>query len=233
LTPAPDALPPVSVIVVVKDGARYLAQALDSIGLSQAKPAEILVVDGGSTDGTVEIVAARPELTLVPQTSRGIAGAYNEGIARAGSPIVAFLSHDDLWAPGKLDRHLEMMVADPGLLYTTSLVQHFLEPGCAPPVGFRPALLEGPVHGMIMEALVARKVVFDRIGLFNPSFSVGEDTDWFARALDAGVPTAMVPQVLVQKRVHATNASLNDSRVNQHLLTALRASVGRKRAAPT
>ena len=46
-------------------------------------------------------------------------------------------AHDDLWLPGKLDRHIEMMVADPTLLYTTSLVQHFLEPGCEPPPGFR------------------------------------------------------------------------------------------------
>jgi glycosyltransferase involved in cell wall biosynthesis len=221
----------VSVVVAVRNGARFLKQALDSIGGSQARPAEILVIDGGSTDGTLDIVRARPELTLVPQQSRGIARAYNEAIERASSDLVAFISHDDLWAPGKLDRHLELMTSQPELLFSVCLVQHFLEPGCAPPEGFRRELLDHPVPGLIMEALVARKSVFETVGLFDPRFPTGEDTDWFARAIDAEVAYAVIPEVLVRKRVHATNASLNDEELNAHLLTALRRSVARKREA--
>jgi glycosyltransferase involved in cell wall biosynthesis len=221
--------PAVSVIVVVRNGARYLAQALDSIDQSETNPAEVIVLDGGSTDGTLEIAAARAGVTVIAQRSRGIAAAYNEAIAQAASPVVAFLSHDDLWARGKLDKHLALMSAQPELLYTTSLVQHFLEPGCAPPPGFRVEMLERPVHGMIMEALVARKQAFETVGLFDPRFPVGEDTDWFARAIDAGAPTEMIPEVLVHKRVHTTNASLNDGAINAHILTALRKSVARKR----
>ncbi len=221
--------PGVSVIVVVRNGVRFLAAALDSIDQSAARPAEILIVDGGSTDGTLDIVRARPGLTLVPQATRGIANAYNEAIERARSDTVAFLSHDDLWLPGKLDHHLALMAARPELLYTTSLVQHFLEPGCPPPPGFRRELLDGPVHGVIMETLVARKSVFEAVGPFDPRFPVGEDTDWFARATDAEIPTAMIPEVLVRKRVHTSNAALNEPNLNAHLLTALRGSVARKR----
>jgi glycosyltransferase involved in cell wall biosynthesis len=219
-----------SVIVVVRNGARFLAEALDSIRQSTVAPAEILVVDGGSTDGTFEIVCARPQLTLVRQRSRGIANAYNEAIERAASDVVAFLSHDDLWLPNKLERHLTLMSEQPELLYTTSLVQHFLEPGCTPPPGFRREMLDAPVHGVIMEALVARKAAFAAAGPFDPRFPVGEDTDWFARAVDAGLATAVIPEVLVRKRVHTTNASLNEANLNAHLLTALRGSVARKRA---
>ena len=168
--------------------------------------------------------------TLVVQQSRGIAGAYNEAIGLASGGLVAFLSHDDLWAPEKLARHVAVMTARPELQFTVSLVQHFLEPGATAPAGFRRALLDGPVAGMLMEALVARRTLFDAIGPFDTRFTTGEDTDWFARALDAGVAHDTLHEVLVRKRVHASNASLNDARTNANLLTALRRSVERKRA---
>ncbi|HEY3812803.1 MAG TPA: glycosyltransferase [Caulobacteraceae bacterium] len=220
----------VSVIMAVKNGARFIDQALDSVEASSVMPREVLVIDGGSTDATHALVGRRPWATLVAQRSTGIADAYNEAITLARGDLVAFLSHDDLWAPQKLARHVEAMAAQPRQAFTVSLVQHFLEPGAETPPGFRAALLDAPVAGFLMEALVARRSLFDAVGLFDPRFATGEDTDWFARVLDAGVPHAVIREVLVRKRVHATNASLNDAATNANLLTALRRSVERKRA---
>ena len=226
LRPAVD----VSVVMAVKNGALFIDQALDSLEALSVQPREVLVIDASSTDDTPTIVRKRSWATLVVQQSRGIAGAYNEAIGLASGGLVAFLSHDDLWAPEKLARHVAVMTARPELQFTVSLVQHFLEPGAAAPVGFRRALLDGPVAGMLMEALVARRALFDAIGPFDTRFTTGEDTDWFARALDAGVAHATLGEVLVRKRVHTSNASLNDARLNANLLTALRRSVERKRA---
>ena len=221
----------VSVIVIVKNGARFIAQALSSIHLSQTKPVEILVVDGGSTDNTVEIAGSVPGVTIIRQASSGIAGAYNEGIARARGSIVAFLSSDDLWLPGKLDKHLAVLSEDRELVLSVSLVEHFLEPGSGLPAGFRPELLGHARPGLLMEALVVRKSAFDIIGVFDPRFTTGEDTDWFARAKDAGVRIALIQDVLVRKRVHGVNASLIDAEGHRNRLRALRASIARKRAA--
>jgi glycosyltransferase involved in cell wall biosynthesis len=221
----------VSVIVVVKNGARFIAQALATIGLSQTKPLEILVVDGNSTDNTVEIAQRVPTVRIIRQKSTGIAGAYNEAVAQARGGVVAFLSCDDLWLPGKLDRHLSVLAEDPKLLVSVSLVSHFLEPGNKIPPGFRAELLDQARPGMLMEALVARKRAFDVVGVFDPRFTTGEDTDWFARAKDGGVRIALIPEILVRKRVHGANASLTDAEGNRNLLRALRASVRRKRAA--
>jgi glycosyltransferase involved in cell wall biosynthesis len=216
--------PSVSVILIVKNGARYIADALASTGLSEHLPSEILVIDGGSTDGTHEIVKSVPGVTLIGQSSSGIADAYNEGIRRARGELVAFLSADDIWLPGKLDRHCAAFADDPDLLLSVCMVEHFLEDNHAIPTGFRPDLLEKPHPGMIMEALVAKRDVFALIGGFDPTYSTGEDTDWFARARDARVKLAVIPEVLLRKRVHDSNASLTDPDCNRNLLRAMRTS---------
>src|SRR5690242_20622108 len=224
-------LPPVSVLIIVKDGARYLAEALDSVFRSELKPCEVLVVDGGSRDRTVEIASRYQLVTVLRQASAGIANAYNEGIARSRGELVAFLSHDDLWLPGKLDVQVEYMARHPHLLYTVAMVEHFLDAGVDPTPSFRRELLNGPQPGLLMETLVARREVFDLVGGFDPGYSVSEDSDWFARARDAGIPMALLPHVLLKKRVHDRNVTLADSATNKFLLRAMRASIARKRAA--
>jgi glycosyltransferase involved in cell wall biosynthesis len=219
----------VSVVLIVRNGAQYLGAALESVRRSRRQPFEIVVVDGGSTDDTAAIAARDPLVRLLPQRSRGIPGAYNEGIAAARGGLVAFISHDDLWEPGKLDLQVERMIARPELDLTVTLVQHFLADGASVPAGFRPELLERAVPGLIMEALMVRPRVFAKVGLFDPAFGAGEDTDWFARVRDAGLPMEVIPQVLVRKRVHSTNFSINAPALNAHLLRALRGSIARKR----
>lgn len=222
--------PGISVILIVRDGEEFIAEALESVFLSTRHPTEILVIDGGSTDRTLEIAARFPEVTPVQQRSSGLTNAYNEGIDLARGDLLAFISHDDRWLPGKLDHQVGYMVEHPEVLYTVTHVQHVLVPGAAPPPGFRSELLERPVPGLIMEALVARRRCFDIVGRLDPSFEVGSDTDWFARAMDLGVPMTILPETFVHKRVHGRNASLLAPRLNDLLLRALRDSLQRKRA---
>lgn len=219
----------VSVILIVRNGERFIAEALESIQAQTLPPAEILVIDGHSTDGTVAVAKRYQGVTVIPQSGEGIANAYNEGIQRSRCDVVAFVSHDDRWLPDKLERQAGALSAQPEALLSFTHVQHVLAEGASPPPGFRTALLERPVPGFIMETLMAKREAFERIGLFDPSFAVGEDTDWFARARDAGVATLVLAETLVIKRVHDSNASLNNGSTNQLLLKALRQSLARKR----
>jgi len=117
----------------------------------------------------------------------------------------------------------------PAIHYTTAKVKFFLEPGCSIPVGFKKALLEGDHVGHIMETLVARKSLFGDIGTFDTTLSTGEDVDWFCRTRDYGIPMAVIPQVLVHKRIHDRNLSLNTMENNQNLLRVLKQSIDRNR----
>ena len=81
-----------------------------------------------------------------------------------------------------------------------------------------------------METLVARRSALERVGPFDTSYRVAEDVDWFARARDAGLRIDVVDDVLLHKRVHGGNASLNARENDELLLRAVRASLIRKRA---
>ena len=225
--------PLVSVIIPVKNGERFLAAAIQSVLDQDYARVELIVVDGQSDDRTAQIAQSFTQVRyLFQQGDPGVAAARNLGIAAAQGELVAFISHDDLWARNKLSVQVAQMVEQPELQYTITRVKFFLEPGCACPPGFRKELVEGDHVGVMPETLVARKSLFDQIGGFDPEFIIGEDNDWFVRAQDNHVPSAIIPQVLTYKRVHETNISLNPSNVDKfsrEMLKIAQRSIDRKR----
>ncbi len=225
--------PLVSVIIAVRNGERFLAQAIESVLAQTYRPIEIIVIDGHSTDRTPEIAKSYDQARHVLQQNSGIADGYNLGVDEARGPLIAFISHDDLWEPGKLTCQVKHMMQHPDLDYTVTKVSFFLEPGHAIPPGFKKELLDAPQVGRIMETLLVRKTLFDRIGRFNPDLPVAEDVDWYARAKDNDIPMAIIPEVLVRKRIHDTNASSNAALNNRQLLTVLRNSIRRQKTAAT
>jgi glycosyltransferase involved in cell wall biosynthesis len=220
----------VSVIVAVQNGERYLAAALDSIAAQTYPPAEVIVVDGHSVDRTTEIAQSFAQVRLIAQTAHGVADAYNIGIEAARGELVAFLSHDDLWTPNKLSVQVNYLGEHPVIQYTIARMKYFLEPGVALPLGFRSDLLENEHVGYMMETLVARRSLFEHIGLYDTRLPIGEDVDWFARAHDSRIPMAVLPDVLLYKRVHDENISLHPSITWHYMFNLLKQSIDRKRA---
>ena len=225
------ASPLVSVIVIVRNGERFLAAALESIIAQSYRPLEILVIDGGSTDRTAEIARAFAGVCCLLQPDSGISNAYNFGIAQAQGEMIAFLSHDDLWTPDKLAVQVGYLLTHPGCQYAVCRIRSFLEPGDTPPQGFRHELLTQEPVAYIMETLLMRRALFDRIGSHRPDLATGSDTDWFARVFDAGEIGHVCEQVLVHKRIHSRNSSLTAIDGNRQLLNIVRDSVSRKRVA--
>ncbi len=221
----------VSVVVVVWNGERFLAEALSSILQGSYRPVEILVIDGNSSDRTLEIAHSFEHVRCLPQNGEGIAAAYNTGVEAATGEFVAFLSHDDLWTPNKLETQIGFMDSNPEVEYTIARAKFFLESGHEIPRGFRRELLEGDHVAPIMETLVARRRLFESLGTFDTSLAIANDVDWFTRASDQKIPTAVLPQVLLHKRVHDTNLSMNVDTNNRDLLKLLKASIDRKRQA--
>lgn len=220
----------VSVVVAVRNGARFLGEALASLRAQTHTPAEVLVVDGGSTDGTIGIALRQPGVTVLTQDGETLADAYNTGIRAARGEVVAFLSHDDLALPRKLERQVARLEAEPALSMCTHAVEFFLEPGAALPSGFRLELLGAARPAPIMETLAARRELFERIGGLDPRVSPSDDVEWFARARDLSVPAAVLSEVLVRKRIHEGNTSLAPAGTGSRLIRALKISIDRKRA---
>lgn len=224
-------MPRISVITVVKNGERYLAEALHSILGQSLAPHEIIVVDGQSTDNTVAIARSTPGVRIIAQTNHGLANARNLGIAAATGDWIAFLDHDDVWVADKLQVQTQHMLDHPHVQYTTTLMRFIREPGAIVHAELDQATLDTPRPGSTPSALMARREVFDRVGLFDPRYRIGCDADWLTRARDDQVPTAVVPHVLLYKRLHRTNLSVQGLVNRQEMFHIAKASIDRRRRA--
>lgn len=211
--------PRVSVITVVKNGERLLAEAIRSILAQTFPPAEVLVVDGHSVDGTARVARSFVEVRYLLQPGHGLAAARNLGIQKSQGDLVAFLDHDDLWAARKLEFQVKTMRQNPSLGYTTTWMK--LVP--------RPREGEAVRDACTPSALVARRELFSRIGSFDPQYAIGCDADWFTRARDHQVPAAVVPRVLLYKRLHDTNLSANAAVNRREMFHIAKRSIERRR----
>jgi len=224
--------PSISVIIVVKNGERFLREAIESV-LQQTLPAsEILVIDGHSTDKTKALAQSYPEVTYILQAGKGIPNAYNQGIQTASGEFIAFLSHDDRWTPNKLETQVRWMEKNPDTLYTICKAHFFLDDPNNIPTDFKQNLLQGDYTAPMMETLVARKKIFDIVGMLDESFTISEDVDWYARCSDANIPMTAIPEVLLYKRVHDQSATMTAPAEQHDLLNALHKSVVRKHRKP-
>ncbi|MBL1211025.1 MAG: glycosyltransferase [Geminocystis sp. GBBB08] len=222
-------LPLVSVIIVVKNGEKFLQTAIKSVLNQTYKNYEIIVIDGNSNDKTPIIAQSYPQIRYFLQNSQGIADAYNQGIDEAKAELITFLSCDDIWTHDKLKIQVDYMIDNPQIQGVIGKVKFFLEEGNLLPSGFKTELLEGDHIAKIMETLMVRKSVFEKVGNFNPEFWVAEDTDWFARCNDENISIKVIDQVFLHKRIHNNNNSIIHPEQNKNLLKILRESIHRKR----
>jgi len=218
----------VTCVVPVRNGQDFLAQALDSIFAQTCNALEVIVVDDGSTDSTRALVAARPEpIRLITQRNAGPVVARNRAIAVASGAVIAFLDHDDLWAPDKLARQLAVFAEQPDLAACTGMVREFRDDAAGARI-----LSNETVTGNIPSAIMLSRQAIDRIGPLNENLAHGDMPDWILRARHAGLRMMVLPDVLTLRRRHASNRSqLLNTTVRRDFLRVLKAELGRRRAA--
>lgn len=223
----PDAL--VSGIVPVFNGAREVTRALDSILAQAHRPLEVIVVDDGSTDETGAVIAAYGEhVRYIRQENAGPAAARNRGIRAARGELVAFLDQDDRWHPHKLAHQLAAFAANPSLDACVGHVESVWDDD-TPRQADQPRA--GVVPGYVTGTLLARRDVFDRVGLFDADLWFVDSLEWFSRATDAGITIAVLPEVLLYHRVHGGNLSRRGEDSRAEALRVIKRTLDRRRAA--
>jgi glycosyltransferase involved in cell wall biosynthesis len=223
--------PLVSAIIPVFNGEAYLAEAIRSALEQDYQPLEVIVLDDGSTDGTAAVSKSfGDKIRYHFQPHAGVSTTRNKALELAKGQLIAFLDADDRWTPNKVTVQVRHMKEHPQLHFTNARLQYFLEQGCPLPLGFKEELLSGDHLGRLFGTLVAWRWVFENVGGFDGSLTTAEDVDWFARASDQKVPMAVLPDVLLHKRVHGNNLSLTAPENDTNLLTVLRRSIARKRS---
>jgi GT2 family glycosyltransferase len=166
--------PPLSDVTVVIASRNRREDLLETLPRHEAP---VLLMDNGSTDGTVDAVrSTHPDVTVVALERNLGAGARTLGVARAGTPFVAFADDDSWWAPGDLARAVEIMRAHPRLALLNARVlvgpEERLDPVCAEmaesPLGTPPDLPGPSLLGFVACAALVRTEAFEAVGGFDP-----------------------------------------------------------------
>jgi glycosyltransferase involved in cell wall biosynthesis len=224
------ATPLITTVIPVYNGESYLGEAIESVLTQTHCPVELIVVDDGSTDDT-SAVAARfgNDVRYVSQPNGGPAAAMNRGLALARGDYISFLSADDVWVSEKLTWQLAAATEQPEVELFFGHVQHFLSPELDPALALRLRCPRDPMPANSAGTLLTRTATFDRVGQFDTRWRVGEFFDWYSRALDLGLRSSVLPQVVSRRRVHAANHTYRTRAPTAGYAQVLKATLDRRR----
>lgn len=194
-------------VIPVYNGAAYLGAAIDSILTQSPSVTEIIVVDDGSTDASAEVARNQPKVKVIQQANGGVARALNRGIAAATSEYLAFLDADDLWSPNKQAMQLNCFNAPepPGIVL--GYAQNYHSPELPEIVRRTIHCPPDPQAGYVFGTMMLRRDTFTRVGPLKSDWKIGSHIEWLARAEDMGLTFKLLPDVLLQRRLHHDNIS--------------------------
>lgn len=221
--------PLVSVIIPVYNGVRYLADAIESVLAQTYRPAEVIVVDDGSTDGSADIAKGYTSLHYYFQPNRGIGTARNSGVDLARGDFFAFLDADDIWIKDKLYSQMEAFNADTGLDMAFGQVEQFLSPELDKNKKSTTNYSGEIIPGYIAGTLLIKRESFFRAGYFATNWRVGEFIDWYLKAMELGLTSFIVPDVVMKRRIHNDNIGIRERDSRTDYVRIFKASLDRRR----
>jgi glycosyltransferase involved in cell wall biosynthesis len=215
-------LPAISIITPCLNAASFVAEMVESVRAEPGIAIEHLVMDGGSSDGTLEILARLPHLRVVEEADRGSHDAMNRGLALAGGEIIGFINTDDRYAPRLLAAVAERFAAEPqldallGRSYLTARRGKDWRVVAQHPLCRAGGLDLGDLmYGVpCINARFFRRGVFDRIGGFSLQFSFAADRHFLLRLALGGGTSAVLDRPCYFYRRHETSRTLDPDRRN-------------------
>jgi glycosyltransferase involved in cell wall biosynthesis len=220
--------PLVTVIVASYNGERFLRETLESLFAQDFASFEVVFVDDGSGDRTAEIANSFP-LRYIHQPNKGLPAARNTGLAEAKGDLIAFLDDDDLLPPNKLRIQSSYLLDHPTTGCVLGRQEWIFEEGIEMPVLKRDPIYGEPGGIQLVTAMIRRRVL-EEVGGFDPSYRYAEDRDLFIRLREHGVEIAVLPEVVLHKRLHGANMTMNPP-VTHPMLRSLHEKLERARGA--
>lgn len=216
--------PQVTVVIPCLNQGRFLERALDSV-LEQGLSIELIIMDGGSTDKTIQILQ-RYERELFHWQSgpdNGQAAAVNAGMRQGRAPLVCWLNSDDFFYPGALMRLREKLQCRPSAPFVYGQAWHVNEVGHR-----RVPYLTLPYHpylfanycGICQPATLIRRNCWEAVGGLDESLELAFDYDlWFRLVAGFGRPETVSAFVAANRMHNQTKTSL---RLDQHYDESIR-----------
>jgi glycosyltransferase involved in cell wall biosynthesis len=207
----------VSVVTVVYNGEKHLAQAMDSVLRQDYDNVEYIVVDGGSDDGTLGLVAEREQAIdyWSSAADRGIYHAMNKGLAEATGNVVGILNADDWYSPGALSAVAASHADNPAAVIHggMAMVREDRELYRLPAPGTPASLAKGMV--LNHPAVFVPRAVYREHGTFDESFAITADWDLMVRLWRAGVEFRPLDQTLANFRLGGASYAFGRAHVEE------------------
>lgn len=212
-------MPTISVVIPAYNSALTIEETIESVRQQTFTDFELIVIDDGSQDNTVEIVKniakTEPRLKIFPYENGGVGVARNRGINLATGEFVAFLDADDLWTPDKLELQLKALKDNPQAGVAYSWTNFIDEQGKFLSLGLRP-ISEGNVYRELLQMnflsngsnILARRKAIESIGGFSPDHPFAADWDFYLK-LAFKWSFVVVPKYQILYRQRTTSMSSN------------------------
>lgn len=212
-------MPKISVIIPTHNRPQFLKRALESVCCQTLMPTEILVVQNGPDNGAQEVCESFANngfpVRYFSESHAGAARARNRGIREAQGDTIAFLDDDDEWLPEKLSKQIHFMEEFPSIGVISCLSYEIdaqgelrrLRPERNRHIELKTLVLEDTVNLISsLSGVVIRRNCFEKAGLFNESYRIGDDADLYIRLAQYFVFYSL-PEPLFRYHLHENNAS--------------------------
>ncbi|HZJ24333.1 MAG TPA: glycosyltransferase family 2 protein [Anaerolineales bacterium] len=209
-------LPRITIITPSLNRTDLIGQAIESVINQVYSELEHIVMDAGSTDGTISVLSQYPHLITRIEPDRGLYDAINNGLRIASGEIVGLLNSDDYYEQGIFaevasifdsQRKIDVVIGGAGIFESTAsgevLVDRY-------PSLNEKALLDILVFGApAINAWFFRRSVFDRVGNFDLAYPLGADRDFLIRLYLSGLKPSFVDKVFYHYRKHPGSLTIN------------------------
>lgn len=205
-------LPSITVITPSYNQGAFIEQTVESVLSQQYPRLQYIVIDGLSTDDTLDRLAAyQNQLTLISERDKGQTDAINKGLRRASGEVVCWLNSDDYFLPGTLQTVGRFFAENPQAYWLTGdcrIVNEAGQPVQEPVRQYKrllraltPTFYMGVTNAICQPATFWRRSVHDRLGYLDESLHYTMDYDWWLRLLSLQ-PPAVSREVFTAFRIH-------------------------------
>jgi glycosyltransferase involved in cell wall biosynthesis len=193
-------LPVVSVVTVAFNSARTIGRTIDSIAAQTYPSIQYIVIDGGSTDGTVDLLRTRKTINdWVSEPDKGISDAFNKGIARATGEFIALVNSDDWLEPTHLETAVRCLRASNAGFVFGDLMLHGEDDRASHLFMGDSEYVRSIRHSMPHlnhPTIVCRRELYETYGLYDTSLRNAMDYEWLLRIHHAGVIGIYAPGLM-------------------------------------
>jgi glycosyltransferase involved in cell wall biosynthesis len=196
--------PSITIAICVKDGQKYLAEAINSARRQSHTPIQILVIDDDSADRSRDLANALG-CDVIVQSSKGLGAARNVAFSQAKGECVFFLDSDDVMPDGSLRSLVHALNATPGAIGAVGFRQDFVSPEL-----YVPATSGEPKQLARNRGLLSTGALWDTSLGSTISFnedSLVTDVEWGLDLMESGLVIAESNETVIYRRVHLSNMS--------------------------